>query len=66
MNEEKLRFLEGQYKEAEVRAEAAERTCGVLERNILETENEINSWIVKREHIEKEMLEMDSVADEDN
>merc|ERR1712157_373181 len=65
LNEEKLRFLEGQFKEAEVRAEAAERSCGVMERNILETTNEINSWTEKREKIEQEMLDMDAVADED-
>jgi len=64
INEEKLIFLEGQFKETEVRSEAAERSCGVLERNILETENEINSWIQKREEIEKEMIKMDEVADE--
>jgi len=64
LNEEKLHFLEGQLKETEVRAEAAERGCAVAERNILETENEINSWIQKREEIEREMIEMDDVADD--
>jgi len=64
LNEEKLHFLEGQLKETEVRAEAAERGCAVAERNILETENEINAWIQKREEIEREMIEMDDVADD--
>nr|Q9U5M4.1 RecName: Full=Tropomyosin-2 [Podocoryna carnea]CAB55601.1 tropomyosin [Podocoryna carnea] len=64
INEEKLIFLAGQFKESEVRAEAAERSCNVLERNIFETENEINTWIQKRKEIEDEMIEMDTVADE--
>ena len=58
LNEEKLLLLEGQFKEAEVRAEAAERSCGVMERNIEETTNEINSWKEKREKIEQEMLDI--------
>merc|ERR1719244_1619031 len=58
-NAEQLLLLEGQYKEAEVRAEAAERSCNVLERNISDTKTEIDEWIKKKEEIEDEMERME-------
>jgi len=64
LNEEKFKFLEHQLKEDTSRGDTAQRACAVLERNILETENEINSWVKKRDEIEKEMIAMDDVADD--
>jgi chromosome segregation ATPase len=60
---EKLSFLEGQFKEASIRAEAAQRNVGVLERNILEATNEIATWKTKTAEIEQEMEDMDNMAD---
>jgi len=65
-NSEEILLLEGQFKEAEVRADAAERSCNVLQLNIQETSAEIQTWITKRERIEKEMEDMDDEADIDD
>merc|ERR1712002_298182 len=62
-NAEELILLEGQYKEAEVRAESAERTCNVLERNIQETETEIEDWERKTAELEDEINAMNEMAD---
>lgn len=63
LNEEKIAFLGTQMKEAEVRLEAAEREAQNLERVILDTDTERQSWIVKREEIEKEMAEIEGMED---
>ena len=63
LNEEKIAFLESQMKEAEVRLEAAERQAQNLERVILDTDTERQSWIIKREEIEKEMQEIEGMDD---
>ena len=60
---EKYIFLEGQSKEALYRIEVAERLCGVCERNITETTNEIALWTKKIEEIEEELWNMDNIAD---
>jgi chromosome segregation ATPase len=62
-NEEKLAFLLGQFKEAEVRAEAAERSCQVLENNISEIQSEISDWNKKIAAIDDEMAQMDADFD---
>merc|ERR1711964_262335 len=64
LNEEKMQFLERELKDTSVRAETAERMCAVLKNTILETENEINGWVKRREDIDKQMLVMDDVADD--
>ena len=61
LNEEKIAFLEGQMKEAEIRLEAADRQAQNLERVLLDTDNERNTWIQKREAIEKEMADIEAM-----
>ena len=63
LNEEKIAFLEGQMKEAEVRVEAAERQAQNLERVIVETDTERQSWVSKREEIEREMEDIEGMED---
>merc|ERR1719350_909428 len=41
---EELVLLEGQFKDAEVRNDAAERSCKLMERQIAEIEVEIKNW----------------------
>merc|ERR1712036_205688 len=64
LNEEKIKFLEGELKETTVRAEGAERMTAVLQNNVLEVETEIARWVKMREDMEKSMLTMDDVADD--
>jgi len=59
----KIAFLEGQMKEAEVRVEAAERQAQNLERVIVETDTERQSWVSKREEIEREMEDIEGMED---
>merc|ERR1711997_185880 len=61
--EEKLSYLETSSKEAIVRAELAERNCGVVERTIVEISTEIAMWKEKLKKIEDELVEMDNIAD---
>ena len=61
LNEEKIAFLEGQMKEAEIRLEAAERQAQNLERVLLDTDNERNSWSQKKEAIENEMADIEAM-----
>jgi len=61
LNEDKIAFLETQMKEAEIRLEAADRQAQNLERVLLDTDNERNGWIVKREAIEKEMIDIEEM-----
>jgi chromosome segregation ATPase len=65
LNEEKMTFLQGQLKEAEVRREAAERSCNVLRRNIDDIQVEINTWTKKISDIEEEFANMNDVSDSD-
>jgi prefoldin subunit 5 len=65
LNEEKMCFLQGQLKEAEVRREAAERSVNVLNRNIQEINQEIAVWNKKIEEIETEFENMNEVSDSD-
>jgi len=62
VNLQKIEFLLSQVAEIEVRAEAAERQCGVLDRTNLELCNEVEGWKKRREHMEKEMSAMDDVS----
>eukprot|EP00794_Sanderia_malayensis_P013861 gene13861-15309_t len=62
-NEEKIAFLCCQIKEVDVRVEAAERQVQNLERVILDTDNEKNNWISKRQAIESEMDNIEGVDD---
>jgi len=50
-------------KEAEVRVEAAERQAQNLERVIVETDTERQSWVSKREEIEREMEDIEGMED---
>merc|ERR1712183_586024 len=65
-NAEELLLLEGQYKEAEVRAEAATRSCQDIERNLQETQQEIDEWIDKTKQLEEEIADMNDIADGDD
>merc|ERR1712126_240079 len=65
-NAEELILLEGQFKEAEVRAEAATRSCQVLERNLDETQAEIDEWQEKTRQLESEIAAMNDIADDDD
>merc|ERR1712141_394453 len=65
-NAEELILLEGQYKEAEVRAEAATRSCQVLDRNLQETQEEIDQWVEKTKKLEEEIAAMNDIADDDD
>jgi len=65
LNTEKISFLESQHKEAEVRREAASRSCNVLEMNILEIKQEIAVWDGKITAIETEFNDMDKITSDD-
>ena len=60
----KVNFLEREFKETMVRAEAAERNCAVLRNTMMETEAEINKWSTKIKEMEDQMVLMDDVADD--
>jgi len=62
-NEETVILLEGQLKDAVVRADAAERSCKVMERNITETDTEIANWEQKTKELEDEIAEMNDLDD---
>jgi len=64
LNEEKMAFLERELKDTTVRAEAAERMNAVLKNTSLETEQEIQKWVNRREEMVKQMMVMDDVADD--
>merc|ERR1712013_252262 len=66
LNEEKVTFLEGQLKETETRADAAERMHAVLSNVIVEMETEIAGWTQKIVDMEHTMVEMDNLADDPN
>ena len=51
------------FKEAEVRAEAAERSCNVLERNLNETVEEIENWRGKTADLENEIADMKMMSE---
>lgn len=61
-NVENIVMLEGEYKEWEVRCEAANRTCCTVQRNIKETKEEIASWNAKADEI---IAEIDMMNDAD-
>merc|ERR1712180_431537 len=64
LNEEKMAFLERELKDTTVRAEAAERMNAVLKNTSIETEQEIQKWVNRREDMVKQMMVMDDVADD--
>lgn len=64
-NEDKMVWLSGQYKEAEVRREAAQRSSNVLEANIREIKNEIATWNQKIDEINREFDEMNEADTSD-
>merc|ERR1712013_951335 len=66
LNEEKVTSLEGQLKETETRADAAERMLAVLSNVIVEMETEIAGWTQKIVDMEHTMVEMDNLADDPN
>merc|ERR1712142_806067 len=63
-NTEKIQLLEGQYREVEVRADAAKMQCQALSHNLVATQKEIDEWVDKRVKLEKEIAEMDEFGDD--
>ena len=60
---EEIIFMEGKFKETEVRAEAAARTCQVVEHNLVETQAEIDEWKEKTRLLEEEIASMNDIDD---
>jgi len=63
-SEEKVAFLERELKDTTVRAEAAERMNAVLQNGAAVLQNDIASWVKRREDMVSSMMVMDDVADD--
>jgi len=63
-NAEAILVLDGQLKDAEVRAEAATRSCQVLEHNTQETQGIIDEYNEKIKQLESEIVQMNELAGE--
>jgi len=61
LSAEKIEFLAQLLFETDNHAEAAERICMSVERSIIETENELNSWKKKIKDLQEEVMGMDMV-----